>query len=147
MAASAWKVYNTAKKYFTNGTIDLDTTALHMKLVKGGGATSVSNLARSTFASAGTALTFNGAVTFHTLAACSLRMSSNSVLVFDCTAEVFTASASQTSILYAVIGVNGGKAIAWSKLTSSGTITVGGSSTLTVTPAAAGVFTISGGTS
>ena len=146
MAASKWQVYSEAKKYICAGTVDLDAGAVRMKIVKGTDASTVSNYTRSSFASStGTALTFSGTTTVRTPGAVSVRMSSGSVMVFDFTAVVFTASGSLTSLQYAIIGVSAGVAIAWCKLSSAAFALTAGNS-LTITPAATGVFTLSGGT-
>ena len=146
VAASAWKVYNEAKKYLLDGTIDLDTNVLGIKIVKGGGATAVSDFTRSTFASCGTAVTFAGAKLFHTIDTVTLGSGASAkVTRFDCANEVFTASGAQTSLLYMVLGVatTGGKAIAWSKISAAQSL--GAGSTLTVTINASGIFELSGG--
>ena len=146
MAANKWRVYDEAKKYICNGGIDLDTAAIRMKIVKGTDAATVSNHTRSSFSlSTGTGLVFSGGTALRTPAAVSVRMSAGSVMVFDFTAVVFTASGSLTSLQYAVIGVSAGVAIAWCKLSATAFALTAGNS-LTITPAAAGVFTITGGT-
>jgi hypothetical protein len=67
---------------------------------------------------------------------------------WDSDDPIFTCSGSNaTSILYAVIGVSGGKAVCWCKLTSSGTITVTPGNTLTVTQNANGIMQLTGGIS
>ena len=144
MAASAWKVYHNAKKYILDGTIDLDTTVLVMKVVKGTGAAAVSDLAQDTFASCGTAVTFVGPVTFHALDNKTVTLIAGSqTIAFDAADEVFTASGNLTSLRYLVVGVNGGKALCYSKLSADTSLSAG--STLTVAFNAAGVFDISGG--
>lgn len=145
MAASKWQVYHEAKKYFLNGGIDLDSAAIRMKLVKGTGAAAVSNYTRSTFASAGTAVTVSGNTTVRTPAALSVKqLNGSQTISFDSDNVVFTASGSQTSIQYAVIGVSGGYAIGWCKLTTS-PVSLGAGSTLTITINASGYFTLTGG--
>ena len=49
MSATAWLIYNEAKKYIGNGTIQLGTTALKMKLTNS--ASNASTFTLSTFAS------------------------------------------------------------------------------------------------
>lgn len=146
MAASKWQVYHEAKQRILSNDLDINSAALRMKIVKGTGAAAVSNYALSTFASAGTAVAFSGTTTVRTPPSISVRISSTSVIVFDSSAVVFTASGALTSLLYAVIGLSNSYAIAWCKLTSTGSISLGAGSTLTITPAAAGYFTLSGGT-
>ena len=144
MAASAWRVYNEAKKYLMDGTLDLDTTVFHMKIVKGTSAAKVSDYTRSTFASCGTACVGNPAVVSLTGVAW-VTVTSAGQMMFDSTKCVFTASAGTvTSVQYAVIGVSGGKALAWCKL-STAAFEVAVGNTLTITPSATGYFTLSGG--
>ena len=144
MAASAWKVYNEAKKYFVNGGIDLDTAAIRVKLVKGTSAAKVSVFGNSTFASCGTAIVLSGTTTVRTPANISVRMTDTSAAVFDFDALVLTISAATTSVQYAVIGVSNGFAVAWSKL-SSASFSVGAGGTVTITPNPH-IFKITGGT-
>ena len=145
MAASAWKVYSEAKKYLTQAELDLDAGAIRVKLVSGTSAAKVSDFSRSTFASCGAAIAVSGAGNnTRTPTNLSVRLSSTSILVFDFDNVIFTASGALNSILYACIGVSGGKCLGWSKLTSTGVITLTAGSTLTITPNAS-VFTISGG--
>lgn len=147
MAASAWRVYNEAKKYLLDDTIPLSTAAIRMKLVKGTDAATVSNYTRSSFASStGTAITVSGNTTVRTPGSIVILSVNASTYALDSADVVFTMSAQKTSILYAVLGVSAGKAIAWCKLTTTGTITVNAGSTLTVTIHANGYFTLSGGT-
>jgi len=147
MAASAWKVYHEAKKYLLTADLDLDAGLVRVKLVSGASAAVVSDFTKSAFTSAGTGIPIllSGATKVRTPTNLSIRNSSNSAVVLDFDSVIFTASAALNSILYAVIGVSGGKALAWTKLTSSGVITLTAGSTLTITPNAA-VFSITGGT-
>ncbi len=67
-------------------------------------------------------------------------------LRFTFDAVVFTASGGNvTSIQYAVLGISGGKALGWCKL-STAVFTLSSGNTLTITPNASGVFTLTGGT-
>jgi hypothetical protein len=67
------------------------------------------------------------------------------VIRFDAADLVFTAStASAFSVLYAVIYVSGGKAICWSKLSTSG-FSVTATNTLTVGINASGIWELTGG--
>jgi hypothetical protein len=146
MAASAWRVYNEAKKYLLTGDIDLNTSAMRMKLCKGTKAAAVSNYTRSTFASL-THETTNITTPLRTLTNVAVTALNGSATVkFDFDDEVWTASGGDlTSLQYAVIGVSGGKALAWSKL-STAAITVTNTNTLTITINASGAFTLTGGT-
>jgi hypothetical protein len=135
-------MYNTAKQYIIDGTVDLDTTVLKMKIAKGTAAANVSAYGRSTFAS------ITGApsnMSQKTLTAVSVTIGSTaSTARFDCADVVFTASGgASTSCQYAVIGVSGGKAICWSKL-STASFDVSSGNTLTITINASGVFELTG---
>ena len=147
MAASAWRVYNEAKKYMMTGDLDLNAGALRLKICSGTKSAAVSNYTRSTFASL-THITTN-------IKSPAVK-TPGSIYVSDGTsakeqkfttaAVVFTASGgSVTSIQYAVLGISGGKALAWCKL-STATLTVTTGNTLTITPNASGIFTMTGGT-
>jgi hypothetical protein len=50
-----------------------------------------------------------------------------------------------TSIQYTVLGISGGKALAWCKL-SSAVFSLSAGNTLTITPNSSGIFTLTGGT-
>jgi hypothetical protein len=142
MTASAWNIYNEAKKYILNGTIDLDTNTLKLKIC--GSASNASTFTLSTFASINTEASGGGYVANGkalTGVVISSIISAKSYSL-DCTAVIFTASgANLTLVKYAVIGISGGKAIAWSKLTTT-QITVTSGNTLTITPDASGIFSV-----
>ena len=145
MAASKWMVYNTAKKYMITGDIDLNATTIRMKLMAAAKSAVVSAFTRSTFASL-THIATNLAVPILSVTGNVVTAGTSAKEIkFDSTACVFSASGGAVSCLYAVIGVSGGKAIAWSKLTSTGVVTVTDGNTLTITPAATGYFTLTGG--
>jgi PDZ domain-containing secreted protein len=143
MAASAWRVYNEAKKYIMNGTIDLDTSALRMALHKS--TSNASTYTLSTYASINNVVDAAGYTGVKTLT-CSVK-DSTSAGIFDVADVIFTASgANVTSIAYAVIYVSNGKALCWSKLSTSVPFTVTSGNTLTIQINASGVFRIGGGT-
>jgi hypothetical protein len=146
MAASAWRIYNEAKKYLLTSDIDLNGTIIRVKLLAGTKSAAVSNYTRSTFASL-THITGNLGVAIKSLPGLIVTAGASAKEIkFDSTAFIFTASAGNvTSVQYAVIGVSGGKCLAWCKLsTAVFTVTVG--NTLTITPHASGIFTLTGGT-
>jgi hypothetical protein len=116
-----------------------------MKLLLASKSAAVSNYARSTMASL-THIATNLNPVHRSVTGVVVTLS-GSVMKFDATACVFSASGGAVSCLYAVIGVSTvGKARAWAKLTSTGVVTVTDTNTLTITPAATGIFTLSGGT-
>ncbi len=146
MAASAWRVYNEAKKYLLTGDIDLNTSLMRMKICKGTKAAAVSDYTRSTFASL-THETTNLTTPLRTLTNIAVTAGASAKEIkFDFDDEIWTASGGAiTSVQYAVIGVSGGKALAWCKL-STAAIDIGSGSTLTITINASGAFTLAGGT-
>lgn len=140
MAATAFALYNKAKKYIGDGTIQLATTALKMALH-----TSASNAGTATLS---TKASVNNECSGGGYAAKALSGmlwtagASAGQLKFDSTAVVFTAvGSSLVNWSYAVIYVSAGKVLCWSKLTTAQqTLTAG--NTLTVTPNASGIFTM-----
>jgi len=117
-----------------------------MKLVKAGGAATVSDYANITsFASAGSG---NAAANMDVLSVTGLSataLNGSNTHTWNATDMVFTATGgASTSIQYAVIGISNGAAIAWCKL-STAAIDVGSGSTLTITFNASGLFTLAGG--
>lgn len=145
MAASKWQMYHSAKKYIANGTINWTASTLRIKILAAAKAAAVSNYARSTFASL-THIATNLVVPILSVTGNVVTLSASSALKFDSTAMVFSISGGAVSCLYAVVGVSGGKAIGWCKLTSTGVVTISAGNTLTITPAAAGYFVLTGGT-
>lgn len=140
MASSAWSVYNEAKKYIMNGTIDLDTTTLRIKLC--GSASNAATLTLSTFASIGTEAS-GGGYGHKTLSSVSVKtIASAKSYSFTCAQVVFSAVATNiTGIKFAVIGVSTGNVIAYCKLSAS-QFNVTAGNTLTITPATNGIFTV-----
>ncbi len=140
MAASAWVIYNEAKKYLMQGDIDLNASTLRMTLH-----TSASNAATATlstiasvtnevteangYSSSGKALTYTWTAG-----------QSASEIRLDATAVIWTATGGTIpNIKYAVISVAGSKVLAYSQLTTS-QFTLSSGSTLTITPSANGIF-------
>lgn len=140
MAASAWVVYNEAKKYLMQGDIDLNASTLRMTLH-----TSASNAATATLSTIGSVSNevteANGysssgkALTYTWTAGASA-----SEIRLDATAVIWTATGGTIpNIKYAVISVAGGKVLCYSQLTTS-QFTLASGSTLTITPSANGIF-------
>jgi hypothetical protein len=147
MAASAWRIYNEGKKYLLTADLDVDSALMRIKLVKGTAAANVSNYTRSTFASITGAPSNLGSPHPQSLTGLAVTaLNGSATIKFDATDPVFTASGGDaTSIQYAVIGLSGGKALGWCKL-STAAFTVTNGNTLTVQFHANGIFTLSGGT-
>ena len=151
MAASAWQLYNSAKKYIGNGTITLGAGVFKMVL-----ATSASNASTFTLTAyseitneiaATGGYTTGGknlvpATAYWTVGASAKQMK----FTMSTVGLAFTASgASLTNIKYAVIrnstGATAGRLLCFCQLSSS-QFTVTSPNTLTVLPAATGIFTL-----
>ena len=150
MAASAWQLYNSAKKYIGNGTITLGAGVFKMVL-----ATSASNASTFTLTaysqvtneiSATGGYTTGGknlvpATAYWTVGASAKQMK----FTMSTVGLAFTASgASLTNIKYAILrnstGATAGRLLCFCQLSSS-QFTVTSPNTLTVLPAATGIFT------
>ena len=144
MAAAAWRLYAKAKEYIGDGTIQLGTNGFKMALFKGSSNAStltLSTLASVTVQASGGAYTAGGKYLAPSAGNWTL---SGSTVTFDYTTLgiTFTASGSNISaVQYAVIHNSAGKLLCWSKLSSSA-FSVADPNTLTVLPAATGVFTL-----
>jgi hypothetical protein len=151
MAASAWQLYNSAKKYIGNGTITLGAGVFKMLL-----ATSASNASTFTLTAysqitneiaATGGYTTGGknlvpATAYWTVGASAKQMK----FTMSTVGLAFTASgASLTNIKYAVLrnstGATAGRLLCFCQLSSS-QFTVTSPNTLTVLPAATGIFTL-----
>ena len=151
MAATAWQLYNKAKQYIGNGTITLGAGVFKMVL-----ATSASNASTFTLTaysqitaeiSATGGYTTGGknlvpATAYWTVGASAKQMK----FTMSTVGLAFTASgASLTNIRYAVLrnstGAGAGRLLCFCQLSSS-QFTVTSPNTLTVLPAATGIFTL-----
>jgi hypothetical protein len=151
MAASAWQLYNSAKKYIGNGTITLGAGVFKMLL-----ATSASNASTFTltaysqitneisatggYATGGKDLV--PATAYWTVGASAKQFK----FTMSTVGLAFTASgASLTNIKYAILrnstGATAGRLLCFCRLSSS-QFTVTSPNTLTVLPAATGIFTL-----
>ncbi len=151
MAASAWQLYNSAKKYIGNGTITLGAGVFKMVLATSASNTSTFTL--STYASVTNEIAATGgyvtggknlvpATAIWTTGASAKQMK----FTMSTVGLAFTASgASLTNIKYAIIrnstGATAGKLLCFCQLSSS-QFTVTSPNTLTVLPAATGIFTL-----
>jgi hypothetical protein len=147
MAASAWQLYNYAKRYIGNGTIELGVGNFKMALFTS--ASNASTFTLSTFASLTSEISATGgyvsggkalvpATGQWTVGASAKQMK----FTYSTVGLTFTASGSSLSdIKYAVIYQSGGKLLCFCQLSSS-QFTVASPNTLTVLPAATGVFTL-----
>jgi hypothetical protein len=151
MAATAWQLYNSAKKYIGNGTITLGAGVFKMVL-----ATSASNASTFTLTAysqvtneiAATGGYVTGgknlvpATALWTVGASAKQMK----FTMSTVGLAFTASgASLTNIKYAILrnstGATAGRLLCFCQLSSS-QFTVTSPNTLTVLPAATGIFTL-----
>jgi hypothetical protein len=151
MAATAWQLYNKAKQYIGNGTITLGAGVFKMVL-----ATSASNASTFTLTaysqitneiSATGGYVTGGknlvpATAYWTVGASAKQMK----FTMSTVGLAFTASgASLTNIKYAILrnstGATAGKLLCFCQLSSS-QFTVTSPNTLTVLPAATGIFTL-----
>lgn len=143
MAATAWTLYNEAKKYIGNGTIQLGVSALKLKLCTS--ASNASTRTLSTFASIDNEISATGGYVANGKALGSMTWTAGASaqqIRFDSDDVVFTASgASLNNIKFGVIGLSGGKALCWSRLSTS-QFTVTSGNTLQVIMNAAGIFTL-----
>ena len=151
MAATAWQLYNKAKQYIGNGTITLGAGVFKMVL-----ATSASNASTFTLTAysqitneiAATGGYVTGgkdlvpATAYWTVGASAKQMK----FTMSTVGLAFTASgASLTNIKYAILrnstGSTAGRLLCFCRLSSS-QFTVTSPNTLTVLPAATGIFTL-----
>lgn len=143
MAASVFTLYNEAKKYLGNGTIQLGVSSLKMKLATS--ASNASTFTLSTFASITSEISARGGYVAGGRALASVVWTvgaSAKQYMLDAADLVFTASGSAlNNVKFAVIGISGGKCLCWSKLSTS-QFTVSNGNTLTVQFNASGIFTL-----
>jgi len=141
MAATAFLLYNKAKKYIGNGTIVLGTTAMKMKLTTS--ASNASTFTLSTFASITGEISARGGYVAGGRALAGLQWTTGASaksFKFDATDLIFTASGSSLiNVKFAVIGTSGAKALCWSKL-STAAFTVTSPNTLTIQFNTLGIF-------
>ena len=147
MAASAWQLYNDGKRYIGNGTIQLGVNNFKMALFTS--ASNASTFTISTFASLTSEISATGgyvsggkalvpATGQWTVGASAKQMK----FTYSTVGLTFTASgAPLTNVKYAVIYNSAGKLLCFCQLSSS-QFTVTSPNTLTILPAATGVFTL-----
>ena len=151
MAASAWQLYNEAKKYIGNGTITLGAGVFKMVLAKAASNASTFTLSAyseitNEIAAAGGYVTGGRdlvpATAQWTVGASAKQMK----FTMSSVGLAFTASgANLVDIKYAILrnstGAAAGRLLCWCQLSSSN-FTVTSPNTLTVLPAATGIFTL-----
>ena len=151
MAASAWQLYSYAKRYIGNGTITLGAGVF--KMVLAATASNASTFTLSTYASLTSEISATGG---YATGGKNLVPATGSWVVGTTTNQfkftmssvglAFTASgASLTNIRYAILrnstGAGAGKLLCFCQLSST-QFTVTSPNTLTILPAATGIFTL-----
>lgn len=153
MAATAWQLYNSAKKYIGNGTITLGAGSFKMALTQS--TSNASTFTLSTFGSVTNQASGGGYVSggkelvpatgYWTTGASAKQMK----FTYSTVGLTFTASGSSlANVKYAVITFGASAAVASARKLlcfcqlSSSQFTVTSPNTLTVLPAASGVFTL-----
>ena len=151
MAATAWQLYNSAKKYIGNGTITLGAGVF--KMVLSNTASNASTFTLTAYSQLTGEISATGGYVSggkNLVPATALWTVGASAKQFKFTMSTvglaFTASgASLTNIRYAVLrnstGVGAGRLLCFCQLSSS-QFTVTSPNTLTVLPAATGIFTL-----
>jgi hypothetical protein len=152
MAATAWQLYNSAKKYIGNGTIKLGAGVFKMVLAQT--ASNASTFTLSTYASvtnevaAAGGYVAGGRNLVPATAQWTVNPSSAKQMKFTMSAVglAFTASgANLVNVRYAILrnstSAAAGKLLCFCQLSSS-QFTVTSPNTLTVLPAATGIFTL-----
>jgi hypothetical protein len=161
MAATAWQLYNDGKRYIGNGTIELGVSNFKMALFRTSASATVNNFALSTFGSLAAEISATGGYTAggkalvpatgqwtagvsakqmkFTYSAIGLTFTANALTTAPTTANDLN------NIRYAVIykdaTASAAKLLCFCAL-SSAQFTVSSPNTLTVLPAATGVFTL-----
>ncbi len=146
MAATAWTVYNEAKKYLLTADLDLNAATMRIKLVKGTAAADVSDYTVSQFGDISGAPSNLKAPAIKSLTGLLITAGASAKAIkFDATDPIFTASGGNaTSVQYAVIGISGGKALCWCKLSTAAFDMTSGN-TITSQLNTSGIFTLTGG--
>ena len=151
MAATAWQLYNSAKKYIGNGTITLGAGVFKMVLAQT--ASNASTFTLSTYASVTNEIAAAGGYTTggRNLVPATAQWvvgasAKQQKFTMSAVGLAFTASgASLVNVRYAIIrnstGSTAGKLLCFCQLSSS-QFTVTSPNTLTVLPAATGILTL-----
>lgn len=153
MAAGKWKLYELAKQHLADGTFDLDSNTFKISLH-----TSASNAntlsGSSAFASITNELSTANGYTAGGITLSSVTWTNSSgTMTFTCAAPVWTASGAGITARFAVIRASGtlngivDPILAVCLLdTTPADVTATAGNTLTITPNASGLFTLSGAT-
>jgi len=143
MAATAFLLYNEAKKYIGNGTIQLGVSTFKLKLCTS--ASNASTFTLSTFASVSNEISARGGYVAGGRALAGVVWTvgaSAKSYKLDADDLVFTASGSSLiNCKFGVIGISGGKALCWTRL-STAQFTITSPNTMTLQFNSLGIFTI-----
>jgi len=143
MAASAWFIFNKAKEYIGDGTIDLDTDNFRMTLHTSAAALSTNAASITSFGSVGSEVASGNGYSTSGKAISAVTWATGASageMRFDSTALVWTATGGNiANVRYAVVWASGGNLLCWASL-STAQFTVTSGNTLTITPSANGYF-------
>lgn len=143
MAATAWSIYNKAKKKLGNGTIQLGTNVLKVQLHTS--ASNASTFTLSTAASVSNEVANGNGYTTGGKSLTSVTWTTGASAKqyrLDAADPVWTATGGTiANIKFAVIKNSAGQALCWSRLTTS-QFAVATGNTLTLTLNASGIFTL-----
>jgi len=143
MAATAWSIYNKAKKKLGNGTIQLGTNVLKVQLHTS--ASNASTFTLSTAASVSNEVSNGNGYTTGGKSLTSVTWTTGASAKqyrLDAADPVWTATGGTiANIKFALIKNSAGQAICWSRLTTS-QFAVATGNTLTLTLNASGIFTL-----
>lgn len=143
MAATAWSIYNKAKKKLGNGTIQLGTNVLKVQLHTS--ASNASTFTLSTAASVSNEVSNGFGYTTGGKSLTSVTWTTGASAKqyrLDAADPVWTATGGTiANIKFAVIKNSAGQALCWSRLTTS-QFAVATGNTLTLTLNASGIFTL-----
>lgn len=143
MAATAWSIYNKAKKKLGNGTIQLGTNVLKVQLHTS--ASNASTFTLSTAASVSNEVSNGNGYTTGGKSLTSVTWTTGASAKqyrLDAADPVWTATGGTiANIKFAVIKNSAGQALCWSRLTTS-QFAVATGNTLTLTLNTSGIFTL-----
>jgi hypothetical protein len=152
MSTSAFRVYNSAKKYLLTGIIDLDTSALRARLYGGTGSTGNPSTYTLSVIGGVSVQASGGGYAQKNLGTISVKQGNSAKEIrFDAADLSWSANASAIDcIKYLVLFVSGASAgahklIGWVHLTDT-TFSLGTGNKLTVQWSSNGIFTLTGGT-
>lgn len=154
MAAGKWKLYDQAKKRLADGTLDLDSNTFKMALFQSTSNCNTLSVGTGLYGDLTNELAnANGYLTGGTALTGVTWTNSSGTETFTCTAPVWTASGGSITARFAVIYASGTLNGVTNPLlavclldTTPADVTATSGNTLTITPNASGIFTLSGAT-